>query len=140
MAESLVSAFVRSLIDVRDLAIGENRSGTMDVTRSISSPAYKWTLVKPPFHWMGACNLTRVKRSSTSDRCKPCIFDADVNLGWCGDMFGGLGPEGAFCSGKSLAEIIVRKISSVGLSPEHSFGNIPDRREDWETIRECEKA
>jgi hypothetical protein len=54
-------------------------------------------------------------------------------------MFGGLGPEGAFCSGKSLAEIIVRKISSVGLSPEPSFGNIPDRREDWEMVRDREK-
>lgn len=51
-------------------------------------------------------------------------------------MFGGLGPEGAFSSGKSLAEIIVRKITSAGLSPAHSFGNVPDRREDWETIGE----
>merc|ERR1719313_2652858 len=113
MAESLVGAFVRSLIDVRDLAVGENHPGRVAEAVSMSSPAYQWTLVKPPFHWMGACNLSRVTRSSTSDGCKPCIFDADVNLGWCGDMFGGLGPEGAFCSGKSLAEIIVRKISSA---------------------------
>merc|ERR1719313_586298 len=137
MAGCLVDAFIRSLIDVRDLAISESRGGRRDEARGIASAEYKWTLVKPPFHWMGACNLTRIKRSTG---CKPCIFDADVNLGWCGDMFGGLGPEGAFCSGKSLAELIVRKITSAGLSPVHSFGNIPDRREDWEAIGEREKA
>jgi hypothetical protein len=129
MAECLVDAFVRSLIDVRDLAISESRGGRRDEARGIASAEYKWTLVKPPFHWMGACNLTRIKRSTG---CKPCIFDADVNLGWCGDMFGGLGPEGAFCSGKSLAEIIANKISSTGASA----GNIPDRTEDWETVGE----
>jgi hypothetical protein len=137
MAESLVSAFVRSLIDLRDLAIGADRGGRAEETRSTVSSTYKWNLVKPPFHWMGACNLTRVR---CSDRCKPCSFDADVNLGWCGDMFGGLGPAGAFCSGKSLAEIIARKISAAGLSPGHALGNIPDRPEDWETIGERAKV
>merc|ERR1719171_1136502 len=140
MAESLVSAFVRSLIEIKDLAIGENDARRESDAGNMSSRAYKWTLVKPPFHWMGACNLSRVTRSSASDSCKPCILDADVNLGWCGDMFGGLGPEGAFRSGKSLPELIVRKITSAGLSPVHSFGNIPDRREDWEAIGEREKA
>merc|ERR1711904_459378 len=102
----------------------------------MSSAAYKWTLVKPPFHWMGACNLSRVARSTAK---KPCIFDADLNVGWCGDMFGGLGPEGAFSSGTSLAELIVRKLSPTALSLEHSFGNIPDRPQDWETIGGREK-
>merc|ERR1712125_318734 len=33
----------------------------------------------------------------------PCAFDADACLGWCGDIFGGLGPAGAVKSGAALA-------------------------------------
>merc|ERR1719313_2805147 len=64
MAESLVRAFVSSLIDIKDLAIGEKGTGRVNETGNVSSTAYKWTFVKPPFHWMGACNLSRITQSS----------------------------------------------------------------------------
>ena len=47
-------------------------------------------LVVPAFHWQGCSPTTRV-----SDGFPPCVWDSTVRLGFCGDIFGGLGMPGA---------------------------------------------
>jgi len=54
-------------------------------------------MVVPTFHWQGASGITKI-----SEDHNPCIFDAEAALGWCGDIFGGLGPAGAVDSAMCL--------------------------------------
>merc|ERR1719281_1669091 len=72
--------------------------------RIVKQPTSKHRMVVPTFHWQGASGITRV-----SDELPPCILDADAGLGWCGDIFGGMGPAGAVASGAALAAEVTER-------------------------------
>jgi len=71
--------------------------------------------VVPTFHWQGSSSLTEIaegegKATTTTDdagvKTTAALFayDADSGLGFCGDVFGGQGVEGALRSAADIAE------------------------------------
>jgi predicted NAD/FAD-dependent oxidoreductase len=84
----------------------------------------------PTFHWQGCSYITQVKTG------EPCAFDGEVGLGWCGDIFGGVGPEGAFLSGSAAASVIAGFMagSKKSVLPGEAEWGLREAREDEEDI------
>eukprot|EP00746_Dinoflagellata_sp_MGD_P006786 gnl/MRDRNA2_/MRDRNA2_113372_c0_seq1.p1 gnl/MRDRNA2_/MRDRNA2_113372_c0~~gnl/MRDRNA2_/MRDRNA2_113372_c0_seq1.p1 ORF type:complete len:778 (+),score=133.31 gnl/MRDRNA2_/MRDRNA2_113372_c0_seq1:66-2399(+) len=93
--------------------------------RSNGSNAGRARQIVPTFHWEGCSYITEVKKG------EPCAFDADVGLGWCGDMFGGQGPVGAFVSGKAAGSVIAAFVagSPKSVLPLESHWGLREARE-----------
>lgn len=76
-------------------------------------------LVIPTFHWQGATGLTRVRPDSGF---LPCAYDAETGLGWCGDIFGGIGVSGAVTSGAALASLVGGSDSNLPMGTTAAAG------------------
>jgi len=74
--------------------------------------------VVPTFHWQGSSSLTQV--SGTAD---VFAFDAAVGLGFCGDIFGGQGVEGAVLSAAELSRHV--------RSENRSSSSLPVTADAW---------
>jgi len=67
--------------------------------RALHIDVDKGRQIIPTFHWEGCSYITQVLKGA------PCAFDAECGLGWCGDLFGGMGPTGAVVSGFHAAAV-----------------------------------
>lgn len=72
----------------------------------------------PTFHWEGCSYINKVLAGP------PCAFDSQARVGWCGDMFGGLGPAGAVVSGCAASGLVAALAAGRGTSA------LP-RGQDW---------
>lgn len=90
----------------------------------------QYRLAVPTFHWQGASGITQVSEGP------PCAFDAEAQLGWCGDMFGGLGPAGAVASGCALAGLMAELAagSPTSVLPGRGAWGARDPRADDDDI------
>jgi hypothetical protein len=84
----------------------------------------------PTFHWEGCSYITQVEKG------EPCAFDAESGLGWCGDIFGGVGPKGAFMSGLAAGSLVAAFTtgSRKSVLPGEAEWNLREAREGDEDI------
>eukprot|EP00588_Corethron_pennatum_P000015 CAMPEP_0194294466 /NCGR_PEP_ID=MMETSP0169-20130528/50719_1 /TAXON_ID=218684 /ORGANISM="Corethron pennatum, Strain L29A3" /LENGTH=563 /DNA_ID=CAMNT_0039043325 /DNA_START=111 /DNA_END=1802 /DNA_ORIENTATION=- len=81
----------------------------------------------PTFHWQGSSSISR-----TAPDTDAFSFDAEAGIGFCGDVFGGQGVEGAIRSAKELAQHIqlYQEETSSGISP-YSLSRLPVDKTAW---------
>jgi len=91
-------------------AVGHDMVKSFAEALGVEVGAYR--SVVPTFHWQGSSSLTR-----TSGTADVFAIDAEVGLGFCGDIFGGQGVEGAVLSAAELARHVRSENSSSSSLP-----------------------
>lgn len=69
-----------------------------------------WRLVVPCFLWQGAAPLTRVVPGTP-----PFALDAESGLGFCGDIFAGVGIVAGIRSGEAIATALLTQVPTTHL-------------------------
>ena len=77
--------------------------------RVLGVDASKGRPVVPPFHWQGCSPVTCVRPGAAA-----CAFDAAVGVGWCGDVFAGIGPAAAWTSARALTGAVLAALRADG--------------------------
>eukprot|EP00548_Thalassiothrix_antarctica_P018068 CAMPEP_0194195936 /NCGR_PEP_ID=MMETSP0154-20130528/76398_1 /TAXON_ID=1049557 /ORGANISM="Thalassiothrix antarctica, Strain L6-D1" /LENGTH=564 /DNA_ID=CAMNT_0038920499 /DNA_START=417 /DNA_END=2111 /DNA_ORIENTATION=- len=96
-------------------AVGDDIVKVFADAVGVPSLSSSYRSVVPTFHWQGSSSLTEIaegegKATTTTDdagvKTTAALFayDADSGLGFCGDVFGGQGVEGALRSAADIAE------------------------------------
>jgi len=115
VGKDIVTAFAKSL------------SGFHNNEDTVKLMVEQHRSVVPTFHWQGSSSITR-----TAPDTDAFSFDAEAGIGFCGDVFGGQGVEGAIRSAIELAQHVhlYQKETSSVISPS-SLSRLPVDKTAW---------